>query len=234
MNAIIQHLAAPLRQQVVQQLRQDILDGTLAPGQRLRESLLCERYGVSRTVVREALRQLESEFLITMLPNRGPIVTVLTERDIRALYEFRASCEGLAGELFARNASDRDVQELIALIEEMELSYVRGDVASRGAAKDRFYAVLLRGADNPVLEAALRGVHSRIGIFRHYAFVDEHRVAVSMAELRRIVEAAARRRDPVMAREYCEDHIRLAGQLAVTEYMSRSQAASTEDSSPST
>lgn len=223
MNAIIQHLAAPLRQQVVQQLRQDILDGTLVPGQRLREMLLCERYGVSRTVVREALRQLESESLITMLPNKGPIVTVLTERDIRALYEFRTSLEGLAGELFARNASEGEAQELISLIEEMEASYVHGDVASRGAAKDQFYALLLRGADNPVLEAALRGVHSRIGIFRHYAFVDEQRVAVSMAELRRIVDAAARRRDPALAREYCEDHIRLAGQLAISEYTSRSR-----------
>lgn len=223
MNAIIQHLAAPLRQQVVQQLRQDILDGTLTPGQRLRETLLCERYGVSRTVVREALRQLESESLITMLPNRGPIVTVLTERDIRALYEFRTALEGLAGELFARNASDQEAQELISLIGEMESSYVHGDLASRGAAKDQFYDVLLRGADNPVLDAALRGVHSRIGIFRHYAFVDEQRVAASMVELRRIVDAAARRRDPALAREYCEDHIRLAGQLAVAEYTSRSR-----------
>jgi DNA-binding GntR family transcriptional regulator len=105
----------------------------------------------------------------------------------------------------------------------MESSYVHGDVVSRGAAKDQFCDVLLRGADNPVLDAALRCVHSRIGIFRHYAFVDEQRVAVSMAELRRIVDAAARRRDPALARQYCEDHIRSAGQLAVTEYTSRSR-----------
>lgn len=223
MNAIIQHLAAPLRQQVVQQFRQDILDGTLTPGQRLRETVLCERYGVSRTVVREALRQLESESLITMLPNKGPIVTVLTEGDIRSLYEVRTALEGLAGELFARNAGDQDAQELISLIEEMESTYLHGDVASRGAAKDRFYNLLLRGTHNPVLDSALRGVHSRIGIFRHYAFVDEQRVAVSMAELRRIVDAAARRRDPAKARECCEEHIRLAGQLAVVEYTSRSR-----------
>lgn len=223
MNTLIQQIAAPLRQQVAEQLRKDILDGFLVPGQRLRENLLCERYGVSRTLVRETLRQLESENLITVLPNRGAVVTILTEHDIRALYQVRESLEGLAGELFARNASNQDARELIALIGEMENSYLKGDLESRGAAKDRFYSLLLRGAENPVLDSTLRRIHSQIGIFRHYAFVDDDRSAASMVELRLIVDAAARRRDPALAREYCQEHIRLAGQLAVIEYARHSR-----------
>jgi DNA-binding GntR family transcriptional regulator len=98
--------AAPLRQEVVRLLREDILGQELLPGDRLTENALCDRYGVSRTVVREALRQLETENLITMRPNRGPIVAVLDEQEISAIYEVRRSLEGLAGELFAARASD--------------------------------------------------------------------------------------------------------------------------------
>lgn len=219
--ATVQHVAAPLRQQVVQLLRQDILDTALVPGERLRETDLCERYGVSRTVIREALRQLESESLITMLPNRGPIVTVLTAKDIESLYEVRGRLEGLAGEAFARRASTADAAALIAHLAQMETSFVHGSLEERGAAKDEFYDLLVTGADNEVLRSTLRGLHSRIGIFRHYAFVDPERVAISMQEVRRIVDAAAVKRDPVLARQACEEHIRRAGELAIVEYRRR-------------
>lgn len=215
---VIRQEAAPLRQQVVGILRQEILDDVLHPGDRLLENTLCERYGVSRTVIREALRQLESEKLITMLPNRGPIVTVLTVADIKALYEVRRALEGLAGELFAERATNEQAAGLVAHLADMESTYLHGTVESRGVAKDTFYALLLEGAQNDVLEASLMGVHTRIGIFRHYAYVDEQRVAHSMEELRVIVHAAAKVRDPALARAACEEHIRGAGRLALVEY----------------
>ncbi len=213
--------AAPLRQEVVRLIRQQILDGELSPGERLLENDLCERFGVSRTVVREALRQLESECLITLLPNRGPIVTVLTSDDILALYEVRCALEGLAGELFARSATPAEADALVRHVRAMEKSYLRGDLATRGEAKEKFYDLLLSGGHNPVLASTLRGIHSRVAIFRHYAFVDEGRVAISMDELRRIVQCAAVERNPRKARKACEDHIRLASRLAVIEYERR-------------
>jgi len=224
----IERHAAPLRQQVVQNLRDDILDGLLVPGERLLENALCESYGVSRTVVREALRQLESESLITMLPGRGPIVTVLTKHDIESLYEVRRVLEGLAGELFARNADDDQAAGLVALLERMETTYLHGTVESREQSKAEFYDRLLDGAGNPVLASNLRGVHTRIGLFRRYAFLDEHRVALSMEELRLIVHEAAGVRDPESARRHCEQHIQLAGELAVLEYNKRLQRSETD------
>lgn len=214
-------LAAPLRNLVVRALRQEILDDVMHPGDRLLESALCERYGVSRTVVREALRQLESERLITVLPNRGPIVSVLSVHDITSLYEVRGSLEGLAGELFARNASEADAVALINLLDQMESTYLHGDLQSRGSSKDTFYRILLAGGRNEILAEDLSRVHTRIGIFRHYAFLDEDRVSNSMRELRRIVDAAARQRDAARARAACEEHIRLAGELAIVEYRRR-------------
>lgn len=227
--AKVVHHAAPLRQQVLQAIRDQILDGTLAPGQRLRESVLCERFGVSRTVIRESLRQLESEHLVTVLPNRGPIVTVLSAEDITSIYEVRRALEGLTGELFALNATDAEAIALLGHIVEMERSYVRGTVSSREAAKETFYDLLLGGASNEVLAASLRGVHRRIAVFRRAAFLDDGRVACSMEELRRIAIAAAGHRDPTAARSACERHIRTAGELAVVEYARRTPDAGIPD-----
>ncbi len=227
--------AAPLRAQVVRALREDILSGSFAPGERLFENVLCENYSVSRTVIREALRQLESESLITMLPGRGPIVTELQRHDIDSLYQVRRALEGLAGELFATLASDEQARQLADHLEVLERDYRHGTVDSRDESKNRFYDLLLAGAGNDVLTSSLWGIHSRIGIFRRLAFVDESRVNLSMQELGAIIRAAAVDRDPVKAREACEHHIRQAGELAVISYLawreSRSASTSTTGTS---
>lgn len=217
----IERTAAPLRQQVVRLIREDILNGALAPGQRLVESSLCTAYGVSRTVVREALRQLESENLIRVLPAQGPIVAVLSEPEIRALYVVRGQLEGLAGRLFAESAGPAEVRALVALRERLRTDYIGGTVARREDFKRDFYGALIAGAGNAVLGEMLAGIHARIAIFRRFAFVDEERVALSAAELDRIIEAAAVRRDPAAAEAACVQHIRVAAELALVEYERR-------------
>lgn len=220
-NTIIARTAAPLRQQVVRLIREDILNGALLPGQRLVESALCEAYGVSRTVIREALRQLESEHLIQVRPNLGPVVTVLTVAEIRAIYVVRAALEALAGKLFARNATQSQCRDLIRLRDRLDKEYRHGDVDSREEIKADFYIQLCTGAGNPVLTENLRAIHARIAVFRRYAFVDPARIEPSIAELEAIINAAARDRDAEMAAASCEHHIILAGDLAVMEYIRR-------------
>jgi DNA-binding GntR family transcriptional regulator len=217
-STIIARTAAPLRQQVVRLIREDILNGALVPGQRLVESGLCETYGVSRTVIREALRQLESERLITVMPNLGPIVTILTESEIRALYIVRGTLEGLAGKLFALNASAQDCKALLTLRARLDKEYRKGDVDSREAIKAEFYLLLLKGTGNQVLLEQLRAIHARIAIFRRFAFVNEDRIEPSIVELETIIDAAARTRDPQAAWTACEHHILIAGELAILEY----------------
>ncbi len=104
--------AAPLRRQVLDELRQSIIAGRLAPGSRLVERELTAMMGVSRTVVREALRQLESEGLISIIPNKGPIVRELTLAEAKDLYSIRAVLEGLAARRFVENASDNQLEKL--------------------------------------------------------------------------------------------------------------------------
>lgn len=213
--------AAPLREQVVAALRTEIIEGEMAPGERLFERTLCDRYGVSRTVIREVLRQLESESLVTMRPGHGPEVTRLTPADIKALYEVRAELEGLAAELFARRASDVQVAEMCQLAENLSAQYLNGTLESRGIIKSEFYRLLLEGAGNPVLASSLAQIHARIGIFRHFSFVDPKRVEVSYEEIQAIITAMAQRRDPEAARSASAHHITFAGELAVFEYTKR-------------
>jgi len=222
-GTIIARTAAPLRQQVVRLIREDILNGALMPGQRLVENALCDAYGVSRTVIREALRQLESEHLIQVKPNLGPIVTVLTEAEIRAIYVVRAALEGLAGELFALNATPAQCKEFVRLRDRLDKEYRKGDIDSREEIKADFYRQLLAGGGNAILTESLRAFHARIAVFRRYAFVDPARIEPSIAELEAIINAAAVARDPKAAWAACEHHIVLAGDLAIMEYVRRNR-----------
>ena len=107
---VIQRFAAPLRLQVLDGLRRAIIDGRLAPGARLTERELTEMMGVSRTVIREALRQLETEGLIANVPNKGPVVRALSLAEARDLYMIRAVLEGLGARLFVTNADDAGIK----------------------------------------------------------------------------------------------------------------------------
>ena len=98
-------------------MRSAIVLGELLPGQRLTERELCALTGAGRTTVREAIRQLESEGLITTISHRGPIVSVLTEEEARDIYELRAMLEGQAGRLFVERATDEQVAALYETIE---------------------------------------------------------------------------------------------------------------------
>src|SRR5690606_17804859 len=102
----VEKVAAPLRQSVTESIRYAIALGHFAAGERLTERELCEMTGVSRTLVREALRQLESEGLIEVVPNRGPSVARLSAEQAEGVYQVRAELEGLACQLFAERADN--------------------------------------------------------------------------------------------------------------------------------
>ncbi|MEI9803979.1 MAG: GntR family transcriptional regulator [Pseudolabrys sp.] len=101
--------AAPLRTEIEIRLRSAITQGRFHAGERLIERELCEMLGVSRPSLREALRQLEAEELVTLVPNRGPVVSEIGIDEARDIYEIRATLEGLVARLFVRNASDAEV-----------------------------------------------------------------------------------------------------------------------------
>jgi DNA-binding GntR family transcriptional regulator len=174
--------AAPLRKQVVDELRQAIIAGRLQPGARLIERALIEMLGVSRTVLREALRQLESEGLIAVLPNKGPVVRELTLDEAKDLYSIRAVLEGLAARLFVENADDAQIDRLAAALDDTIDAYRRGDPQDILQVKNGFYDILFAGARSATLSAMLESLHARIWRWRALGLGHPRRSAERSAE----------------------------------------------------
>ncbi len=162
----IRKFAAPLRQQVLDSLREAIISGQLAPGARLIERELTAMLGVSRTVIREALRQLESEGLITLIAHKGPVVRELTVSEAKDLYQIRAVLEGLAARLFVEHATQAQVDELASALGVVVAAYEAGDAVRVLETKNRFYDVLFAGARSETLTSMLATLHARIWRWR--------------------------------------------------------------------
>jgi DNA-binding GntR family transcriptional regulator len=216
LDAGIIRVAAPLRQELVGRLRDAIVTAEYPPGARLVEREIRERFGVSRTVIREALRQLETEGLVTIVPQRGPVVTVLSLADAAALYEFRSSLESLAAEKFAERASETERQALRDAFEKLALAFAVGGMDAWLAAKDEYYEALLTGARNEVVKSTLIGLHARVQMLRGLSLQQNGRQSVSLEELRTLTGAAAAG-DVAAAAEAAKHHIEQAGRAALAQ-----------------
>jgi DNA-binding GntR family transcriptional regulator len=181
-------IAAPLRQQVAENIRGAMLSGRFKPGERLIERELCDMMGVSRTAVREALRQLESEGLVENIANRGPIVARITRTDAISIYEMRGVIEGLVGRLFTLRATDQQVRQLRAIVDRLKKAYEGADVARLLKVKTEFYAKLLEGAGNTTADAMLRMIHTRANFLRSVSLSQGDRRAESSKEMQHVME----------------------------------------------
>jgi DNA-binding GntR family transcriptional regulator len=210
-------VAAPLREQVLDVLRQAILDFRLKPGQRLIERELVEQTGVSRTTIREVLRQLAAEGLVTTIPQKGAIVVVPSAQEAADLYEVRAALEALAGRRFVRHASDEEMAQLRKAFKEIErLSRRRvSDTQAMLAAKDNFYDVLLEGAGNRAIQDTLDSLRARVRFMRATSLSQPNRLKGTVAEIRQIVEAAEARDEDAMAAA-CEHHVNQAARSGLS------------------
>lgn len=211
---------ATLRLIVEDKIRQAISAGHFRPGQRLVERELCEQMGVGRTSVREALRQLEAEGLITSHPHRGPSVASISLEEARQLYAVRAILESYAGREFAKVGTEEEIARLEAAGVEFELSSRRHEadptVANRNRlveAKSAFYRRLMEGSHNIFIEQTLNLLNNRITLLRVTSMTQPGRLSHSLEEIREIV-AAIRARDGERAAEACRHHIDMAAETA--------------------
>lgn len=210
-------VAAPLREQVLEVLRQAILDFRLKPGQRLIERELIEQTGVSRTTIREVLRQLAAEGLVTTIPQKGAIVVVPSAQEAADLYEVRAALEALAARLFVRRATDEQVRALRSSVRNIERLCKRRepDIQALLQAKDGFYEVLLQGAGNAAIRETLDGLRARVRLLRATSLSAPNRTAGTVAELHAIVAAAEARDEDAMAAA-CEQHVNEAARSGLS------------------
>ncbi|WP_417224028.1 GntR family transcriptional regulator [Achromobacter spanius] len=214
-----------LRTRVEEYLRGAIMDGHIKGGERLREVELCEQLSISRSTLREALRTLEAERLISIEPHRGPTVVRITEKAAHDLYALRALLEGFAAHEFARLASDADVDRLRKAVDALHRQAKGSNKSALLAAKRDFYDVLLSGCDNDLIKDMLPGLLSRINLLRATSFARPDRLPESMAEIDDIFERI-KARDPQGAQAAAQSHIVNAERTALDVLRRQQEEAS--------
>ena len=213
-----------LRDRVADRIRDSVISGRFQPGQRLVERELCELTGVSRTSIREALRELVSEGLITSVPNKGPIVSVVSIETAESIYQVRSLLEGLAARLFAARATDMQIKALEGAVDNLERVYNNYSAGVFLVAKAAFYQVLLDGSGNEIAAAMLRTMHARVSLLRATSLSNSARASASIAELRALLEAI-KARDEEAAWRTCVEHIENAAKAALTVLRRQGAAA---------
>jgi DNA-binding GntR family transcriptional regulator len=170
--------------------------------------------GVSRTLVREALRQLESEGLIEVVAHRGPIVARVTPEQAEGVYQVRIELEGLASQLFAERAGAAQRAALVAAFDAVKQSYGSSEAAVRLNAKNRFYECLIEGSGNAALGITLRMLNSRVTLLRATSLQAPGRMQASLAELQLLMDALLAG-DGRAARAAATQHVQNAAAAAI-------------------
>lgn len=198
---------------LVSGLREAILSGSLEPGRHLKDRELCEMFGVSRTLVREAVQTLAAEELIEIVPHRGPVVATLDRRTVAELYRVRGVLEGLACAEFAVNADERGRQALSAIVDDLSALTGREGPETLVSIKNDFYRCLFDHCGNRVVGQTFTLLNNRITQMRRVTLSRPGRLAQTAREIAAIRDAMLAA-DAETARRLAEDHVRRAAEVA--------------------
>ncbi len=196
-----------LYEEVAELLRQRIFNRELTPGSWIDELKIAEEYGISRTPLREALKVLATEGLVTMKVRRGAYVTEIDEKDLRDVFHLMAVLEADAASAVARNATDQQIQELEALHHELEKAAQDSKHHIRFfTINEAFHIRLLQIADNKWRDQMVGDLRKVMKLNRAQSLLKEGRIEESLAE-HSAVMTALKRRDPMGAQAAMRVHI---------------------------
>jgi DNA-binding GntR family transcriptional regulator len=195
-----------LHEETADRIRVLILDGELPPGKRISEKALCDRFGISRTPVREALKALATEGLVTITPNRGASVTEITNAELADAFPVMGALEGLAGELAACRMSDREI-ETVANLHALMLDHVAARaLGPYFTVNQRIHQAIVAGARNAVLQDQYDQLSARMRLARYRANMSDERWAQAVAEHEQML-AALQARDGARLGQILRDHL---------------------------
>lgn len=212
----------PLREVVSEALRQAISSGILRPGERLMEIQLAEELGVSRTPVREAIRRLELEGFLVMVPRRGTYVSDLTIKDINEVFEIRTALDVLAAGLAAERITEEELEKLERLLVQIGEHIENGEAELIVEADGAFHDILYEASRNDRLVGIINNLREQFTRFRSISMAYPGRLKNTLEEHRRLVEAIAQR-NPDLAQQYAREHMENAEQTLLNDLNDRRQ-----------
>ncbi|HRY13204.1 MAG TPA: GntR family transcriptional regulator [Syntrophomonadaceae bacterium] len=196
----------PLRELVLDAIRTAIMNGVLQPRERLMEIQLAEELGVSRTPIREALRKLELEGFIVMVPRKGAYVADLSFKDIADVFEIRAALEGLAAGLAAERITEEELETMERLIVGKQEAINSGDIDKLVEVDTKFHELLYQSSRNDRLATIISNLREQIQRFRLTSLSFPGRNKESLREHKQLLEAI-QARDSQLARQLAQEHI---------------------------
>jgi len=195
-KSIEKHLT--LREKILETIRDAITSGALKAGEKVAEPELAERFGISRTPIREAFRQLESEGYLTVIPRKGAVVVSFSSKEIEEFYAIKSILEGYAAHQACRNLTEKEIDKLVAINEKLRQLAEDGDVKHFFKIHNDFHELFRKAADNTKLDEMISGLVSKFQRLRYESLSKPGRMKISVQEHVKIIEAF-RARDAKLA-----------------------------------
>ena len=221
--APLSHQSAPLRNKIIAALRSAIETGILTPGTRLIEKDLCDQLDVSRTSLREALRELQAEGIFEQGSARGLTINTLSREDAENAYRLRSVLEALVVEQFIEKATDAQLRDLAHEGDALKLAYQSGTLEVMIECKRAFYDYICTGAANPMAFDIINRLVLRTSSLRRHSLLRKERQVQSIREIDRLVRAI-QRRDVDAARQAAMEHVRNSARSALSAMARESPA----------
>ena len=196
----------PLRDVVFNTLRQAILTGELKPGERLMEIHLANKLGVSRTPIREAIRKLELEGLVTMIPRRGAEVAQITEKSMSDVLEVRRAVDALCVELACERISEEELEALKAACDSFEQAVNSGDVKKIAQADVALHDIIVKATGNQRLVQLVNTLSEQMYRYR-FEYIKDVSQHKSLVEEHRVIYESILKKDKETASEAAKLHI---------------------------
>lgn len=178
-----------LREKILETIRDAILKGSLKPGERVSEPDLAERFGISRTPIREAFRQLESEGYLQVVPRKGAVVASLSERDIEEFYAIKIILEGFAARMAADKLTAKEIERLESINERLYKLADEGDVKTFFRVHNEFHEVFIKAAGNDKLSEMINQLVMKFKRLRLASLSHPGRMKISIEDHRDMIQA---------------------------------------------
>jgi DNA-binding GntR family transcriptional regulator len=195
-----------LRGRVFHKIRDDILNGKYEENEELKEVAIGQELGVSRTPVREALRQLELEGLVQIIPNRGAFVVGIQAKDVHDIYMIRARLEGLCARWACQNATKEELSDMEENVYLAEFHAAKGNMEQMADLDNEFHRILYAACDSKMLEHLLIDYHQYVFRIRRKTLSTPERASASNKEHRGIMEAI-KAKDEDLAEKLASEHM---------------------------
>ncbi|MCJ8984156.1 GntR family transcriptional regulator [Acinetobacter baumannii] len=214
MNLRIENPPVTLRELCLDKVRNAIITGYFPSGKRLVERTLCEELGVSRSVVREVIRYLEAEGLVEILPNKGPIVSLLNWDIASQIYEIRLLLEQSAVVDCTKNLDEKTAEKLKLLLEDLKAAFAADDINLIIATSTRLYETIFTTANHHIAWEVVQRLNGRISRLRAMTMKSTKREISGYQRIKNMCEAIYLHKDPEKAKQAVAEHIAEAAAVA--------------------